>query len=207
VPWATLALAVALIVILGLSACGSASDPPEPSATAPNNLISQAEADKYPADSAERAFFEYWSALQYQSWAEVASYYDPAFRDFVGTAAVIGGKKINGASYPQLKPAVVKVRPDDGGFTAINYKLQFLDGTKELASAAWREREGSWQIVYDSRLDAELKQFAENQVEYARNGVLPTDPEDVSPQATRAGAAAAQEQARFSQQELEISQP
>ena len=94
----------AWVVILGISACGDSSSAEK---RAPNNLVSQAEADRQSAGGVERAFLEYWSDLQYQSWAEVASYYEPAFRDSVGTAAIIGGKKINGSSYPQLKPAII----------------------------------------------------------------------------------------------------
>lgn len=195
-----LPLFAAWVVILGISACGSSSSTEE---RVPNNLVSRAEVDKQPADSVERAFLEYWSDLQYQSWAEVAAYYDPAFRDAVGTAAIIGGKKINGSSYPQLKPAIVRVR-DKGAFTTINYSLVFIDGTKELASVTWRKDGGSWQLIYDSRLDAELKQYAENRVELEQNGTLPTDASAASPEAVKAGAVAAQAQARFIQQALGV---
>ena len=156
-PWAPLALVVALLLVLGLAACGDSSDSPASSSTAPNNVLSRVEVEKQPAGSVERAFLEYWSDLQYQSWAEVAAYYEPDFRDSVGTAAIIGGKKINGSSYPQLKPEIVRVR-DNGDSATINYSLQFIDGTKELASITWRKRDGSWQVIYDSRLDAELRQ-------------------------------------------------
>lgn len=205
-PRAPLALVAMLALALTLAACGSSSDPPEPTAGAPNNVISRSEADRHPAGSVERAFLEYWSALQYQSWAEVASYYDPAFRDFVGVAAIIGAKKINGSSYPQLKPAIGRVRSHPG-FATLDYSLQFLDGTRELASTSWRPAGGSWQLVYDSRLDAELSQFAENRIEIAQNGALPTDPAEVSPDAHRAGANAAQVQARFLQQEFDLKSP
>lgn len=195
---AALPFFAAWVVVLGISACGDSSSTEE---RAPNNLVSQTEADRQPPNSAERAFLEYWSDLQYQSWAEVAAYYEPAFRDSVGTAAIIGGKKINGSSYPQLKPAIVRVS-DKGRFTTIKYSLVFIDGSKELASVTWRKNDGSWQLVYDSRLDAELKQYAENRVELEENGTLPTDAANASPEAVRAGAAAAQAQARFIQQAL-----
>lgn len=193
-------LLAAWVVILGISACGSSSSSEE---RAPNNLVSQGEVDRQPAGGVERAFLEYWSDLQYQSWAEVAAYYEPAFRDSVGTAAIIGGKKINGSSYPQLKPTIVKAR-ESGDFNTIKYSLVFIDGTKELASVTWRKSGGSWQLVYDSRLDAELKQYAENRVELEQNGTLPTDAAAVSPEALRAGAIAAQAQARFIQQVLRL---
>lgn len=202
---AAIALLLAFLIAVAGSACGSSDD--EPAATAaPNNLVSQAEADKHPAGSVEHAFLEYWSALQFQSWAEVVAFYDPSFQDFVGTASIIGGKRLNSSSYPQLKPAITVVTRDHS-LTTIKYKLQFIDGTKELASITWRKLDGNWRIVYDSRLDAELNQFAQNQVEIEQNGALPTEADQVSPDATRAGNAGAQKQARFLQQELDLTNP
>lgn len=191
-------LFAAWVVILGISSCGDSSPETE---RVPDNLVSQAEVDRQPQGSVQQAFLEYWSDLQYQSWAEVAAYYEPDFRQAVGTAAIIGGKKVNAPSYPQLKPEIVRVR-DRGGFATINYSLRFIDGSKELASVTWRKLDGSWQIVYDSRLDAELKQYAENRVEVEEYGVLPTDPADASPAARRAGEAAARRQAQFAEQAL-----
>jgi hypothetical protein len=193
-----LPLFAAWVAVLGISSCGGSS-PETP--RAPDNLISQAEAKRQPTGSVEQAFFEFWSDLQYQAWTEVAAYYEPDFRAFVGTAAIIGGKKVDAPSYPQLKPTIVRVR-DRGEFATINYSLRFIDGSKELASVTWRKLDGSWQLVYDSRLDAELRQYAENRVEVEENGVLPTDFADVSPAARRAGEAAARRQAQFAEQAL-----
>lgn len=195
---AALPLFAAWVVILGISSCGDSSPETE---RVPDNLVAQSEVDQQPTGSVEQAFLEYWSDLQYQSWAEVAAYYEPDFRAVVGTAAIIGGKKVNAPSYPLLKPELVRVR-DRGDFATINYSLRFIDGSKELASVTWRKLDGSWQIVYDSRLDAELKQYAENRVEVEENGVLPTDPADASPAARRAGEAAARRQAQFAEQAL-----
>jgi hypothetical protein len=195
---AALPLFAAWVVILGISSCGDSSPETE---RVPNNLVAQSEVDRQPTGSVEAAFLEYWSDLQYQSWAEVAAYYEPDFRAAVGTAAIIGGKKVNAPSYPLLKPEIVRVR-DRGDFATINYSLRFIDGSKELASVTWRKLGGSWQLVYDSRLDAELKQYAENRVEVEVNGVLPTDLADVSPAARRAGEAAARRQAQFAEQAL-----
>lgn len=191
-------LFAAWVVILGFSSCGdSASEPQRP----PDNLVSQSEVQRQPPGSVQQTFLEFWSDLQYQAWAEVAAYYEPDFRQAVGTAAIIGGKKINAPSYPQLKPEIVRVR-DRGDFATINYSLRFIDGSKELASVTWRKLDGNWQIVYDSRLDPELRQYAENRVEIEENGVLPTDFADASPAARRAGEAAARRQAQFAEQAL-----
>lgn len=191
-------LLVAWIVVLGISSCGSSTAEPE---RVPNNLIARSETDAQKTGSVELAFLEYWSDLQYQSWAEVAAYYAPDFRDSVGTAAIVGGKKVNASSYPQLKPTIVSVR-SDGALTTIKYSLLFIDGSKELAAVTWRKQGGSWQLVYDSRLDVELKQYAENRIELEENGTLPTEVSDASSAALRAGAIAAQAQARFLEQAL-----
>lgn len=164
--------------------------------------------DKFPPRSVERAFIEYWSDLQFQAWAGVVSYFDPTFREFVGTADIIAGKKLNASSYPELKPEEVEVRDGPESTTTVYYSLRFLDGTKELDSTTWRKVDGNWQIIYESRLDAELSQHAANEAEIGLNGVLPTDPnQTLSPAATRADNAAGQLQARFLQQELSLNGP
>jgi hypothetical protein len=194
----------ALLISLGASACGNSAEGP-PSSASPNNLVSRSEVDGNPKGSVEHAFLEFWSSLQYQAWAEAASYYDPSFRNFVGTASIVGAKKVNAPSFPLLKPSIVEVLPK-GDLTTIRYTLRLSDGTQEHASVTWRKAGNSWQIVYDSRLDAELNQFAANRVEIDRNGVLPTSLDQVSPDALRAGNIAAQSQARFLQS-LDLTSP
>jgi hypothetical protein len=188
-----------------VSACGNSAAGPTHSEP-PGNLVSQAEVDGYPKGSLEQAFLEYWSALQYQSWAEVASYYSPSLREFVRAASIIGAKRLNGPSYPTLKPSIAEVARH-GDLMTVRYTVWLSGGTKELASVTWRKVGGNWQIVYDSRLDAELNQLAQNRVEMTRNGVLPTDLDEVSPEALRAGDAAAQSQARFVQNNLDLNLP
>ena len=122
----------------------------------------------------QHAFLNFWSDLQFCSWADAAAYYSPAFRNFVGTAKIIGGKKLNSSSYPLLKPEIVRVTHSPGE-TTVYYTLRLQDGTKEQDSVTWRHEGGNWQIVYDSRLDAEMAQLEQNRVEIEKNGVLPTD--------------------------------
>gem|GEM_PF-3404052 len=191
------AVLAALLLSFSASACGNSTKGPATSSP-PSNIVLRSEVDRYPKGSVQHAFLEYWSSLQYQAWAEAASYYDPSFRDFVGTAAIIGGKKLNAPSYPLLKPSIFAVTRK-GDLTTIKYVLRLSDGTRERAAVTWRKAGGNWQIVFDSRLDAELNQFAENRVEVAQNGVLPTDLDKVSPGAMRAGNAASQRQALFLQ--------
>jgi hypothetical protein len=197
--------AVLSLIAMTLSACGSSSD--EPTAkVAPDNLISHAEVEKQPAGSAQAAFLEFWSALQFQSWAEMIVYYSPDFRESVGTAQIIAGKKVNASSYPQLKPTIVDVKTKNG-LTTINYTVQFIDGSRELASISWRKRLGNWEIVFDSRLEPELAQAAENEVELETNGVLPSDLSAVSPEAAKASGKAGQDQPKAIEAELESEKP
>lgn len=188
-----------MILAIGVSACGSS----EPAASlAPNNVLETADITRYPQGSVERAFTEFWSGLQFRSWADVASFYDPAFRDAVGTAVVIGAKKVEAPSYPMLKPSIVRLKesPEE---TTLYYAVRLPDGRKDLSSITWRENDGNWQIVYDSRLDPELSQLAQNRVELKTAGVLPAEASDVSAQALRAADAAGRIQARFLEQELD----
>jgi hypothetical protein len=188
----------ASILAVTISSCGSSE--PE-AALAPNNVLSASELSRDPQGSVDRAFDEYWSALQFRSWADAAAYYTPDFRDFVGTAAVIAAKKLEASSYPLLKPSVVRLKESPGEAT-VYYTLRLADGTKELQSITWRESDGNWQIVYDSRLDGELSQSAQNKVEIETTGVLASDPSEISQKARLAGDRASRLQARFLEQEL-----
>ena len=193
-----------VFLAFALSACGNAEEGPSASEP-PNNLVARSEVAQAPKGGVKQAFLEFWSALQFQAWAEAASYYDPSFRTMVGTATIIGGKKLNAPSYPELKPSSIEIT-SRGGITTVNYSLWLADGTKELASTSWHKVDGVWQIVYDSRLDAEISQAAINRVEIDLNGTLPTELDDISAQAARAGARAARAQARFVEKQLDLEQ-
>lgn len=197
------ALLAAVLASLVLAACGNADSSPS-GTDPPSNLITPGAIDRVKAGSVEQAFLEFWSALQFQAWAEAVSFYAPPFRDTVGTGAIISAKKLNASSYPRLKPSIEGVSRR-AGMTTIKYSLTLEDGTAELGSVSWRNEEGNWEIVYDSRLDAELSQLAQNKVELARKGSLPTDVSEVSAAAKQAGERAAQAQARFVERRLSLN--
>jgi hypothetical protein len=196
---------VAMVIALAISACGTSS--PGPPATAPSNLLRPAEIDRYEEGRVERSFLEFWSSLQFQSWADVAAFYDPRFRDFIGTAKLVDAKKVGTSFYPYLKPAIVRVSAEDEG-SSLYYMLRLEDGTRELSSTTWREVDGNWQLIYDSRLDGELNQAAQERARLAEGGAEASDPNaPASTEALRAGKAAAQIQARFLEDELNTSAP
>jgi hypothetical protein len=189
-----------------LTGCGSSTSNTPIASSSEDQLLTSADFSQQPPGSVERTFLEYWSSLQYRSWSSAAAYYDPRFRDSVGTASVIGAKKLNSSVYPLTKPEITRVK-DENNDATIFYTLSLPEGTKELDSISWRNHDGNWQIVFDSRLDAELGQFATNKVEVEENGTLPTGATPASPNALRAGKEAERLQADFVQKELSGSAP
>lgn len=189
-----------LLLICVLSACGTSSPPPQQDSG--SGVLTESDFSKHPQGSVQRAFLEFWSDLQYRSWADAVAFYDPGFRAYVGTADVIGAKELNSSIYPVVRPEITRVQGGDREAT-VYYTTTLPDGTKGLDSVSWRKDGGNWQIVYDSRLDAELGQFASNQAEIEANGSLPTDASaPPSGAALRAAKAAEGAQAGFQQQEL-----
>jgi hypothetical protein len=201
-PWrpAALALAVALAAAFAVSGCGNTDAAPDPAASS-NNVLSTAQLSRYPAGSPQQAFLAYWSALQFQAWPEVASYYDPRLRALVGTASLIGAKKQNTSTFPDLKPAIVSVDTGGDGDKTIHFTLKFADGSTEQTSTTWRLEGGNWQLIYDSRLDGELAQFAQSRAETEQNGAVRTDESQPEPAAaTREADVASHLQAEFLQE-------
>jgi hypothetical protein len=191
--------AFAIVLCFSLSSCGGDSTT-KPQAY---SVLTASELEKFPAGSAEDAFLGFWSALQFQAWADVASYYAPSFRDFIGIASLIEAKKINGSAYPLLKPVILGTNETENDTRTIDYSLYLPDGTLELASTTWREVDGNWQMIYDSRLDPELNQLAHNRVEISETGTTASSAAELpSVAATRAGNRAARLQAEFLEQEL-----
>jgi hypothetical protein len=191
---------VVLLATLALAGCGEDS---ETDSVAPSNLIAPTEISKYPEGSAERSFLNFWSDLQYQSWADAAAFYTSEFRDFIGTASLIGAKKVDASVFPVTKPELVRVRRH-GADTTVSYSLVLPDGTTELGSTTWRRIDGSWQMIYDSRLDAQLNQAARNRVEIAEAGSVAANASEApSPAVSRAGNRAARLQSEFLEQELD----
>ncbi|MBS1860579.1 MAG: hypothetical protein JSS68_02595 [Actinobacteria bacterium] len=191
--------AIVSVLLLVVAGCGGTdSNPP----TEARNLLTTKEIQKYPPGSAERAFLSFWSDLQYQSWAEAATYYSPGLREFVGTAKIVGAKKVDASTFPLVKP-VIAGTTDDGDTTTIRYSIVLPEGTTELGSTSWRKEGGNWEMTYDSRLDPELNQFARNQVEIEENGAVSSDAsQPPSAAAAQAGVEASHLQAESLEEAL-----
>ncbi|MGC1165455.1 MAG: hypothetical protein WA862_05040 [Solirubrobacterales bacterium] len=188
---------VALVALaLFLSACGSSEEGPAANVRQ-NSLVGQASLERQEQGSVERTFLEYWSNLQFNSWADVVAYYDPEFRDYIGTATLIAAKKTGASVYPYLQPEIKETKTEDG-LTTVYYTLSMEDGTTELASTSWRRSDGNWELIFDSRLDGELSAFAQERVALGEEGGEGLATElPPSAKALRAGRSAARLQAEF----------
>ncbi|MBS0548335.1 MAG: hypothetical protein JSR24_11335 [Proteobacteria bacterium] len=183
---------------MATSGCGGGSESTSPAEA--RNLVTTKEIQEYPSGSVERAFLSFWSDLQYQSWVEAASYYSSAMREFVGTAQIVGAKKVDASNFPLIKPEIADTT-EDGKTTTIRYSILLPEGTRELGSTSWRKEDGNWEMVYDSRLDPELNQYARNQVEIEEHGATSSDAnQPPSAAAARAGVEASHLQAEFLEQ-------
>ena len=203
--WLLIGTAAVSASLLAASGCGGGSDSNQ--ATEARNLISTKEIETSPAGSPERAFLSFWSDLQYQSWAEAATYYSPALREFIGTAELIGAKKVDASLFPLIKPTVLDAT-ESARDTTVRYSILLPEGTKELGSTTWRKEGGNWEMIYDSRLDPELNQFARNQVEIEEDGALSTDATEApSAAAAQAGVEASHLQAEFLETALRKEKP
>jgi hypothetical protein len=184
-----------------VAGCGSSEEGPAANVRQ-HELVTQSDLARYPAGGVEHTFLEYWSNLQFNSWADVAAYYDPGLRNFVGTSRLIAAKKTGASVYPYLRPKIKETKTEDG-LTTIHYTLSMEDGTTELASTSWRKEDGNWQLVYDSRLDGELSAVAEERIALAESGGESLATElPPSAKALQAGKAASRLQSEFLEKEL-----
>jgi hypothetical protein len=194
IPIAVVALAFAV------GGCGSSEEGPAANVKQ-HELVTQSAMARYPEGSVERTFLEYWSNLQFNAWADVAAYYDPGLRNFVGTSSLIAAKKTGSSVYPYLRPTIKETKTEDG-LTTLYYTLSMEDGTTELASTSWRKVGSNWQLVYDSRLDGELSAVAEERIALAESGESLATELPPSAKALQAGKAASLLQSEFLEKEL-----
>jgi hypothetical protein len=195
------AFGAGLILAFASSSSGSSAGP----TVAPDNVVKGSDFSRYKPASVGRAFLQYWSSLQFQSWPDVVAFYDPRLRDFIGTGSLIGAKKLDATLFPQLKPGIVRVSSKAGNDT-LHFTLRLSDGTKEFDSTTWRRAGGNWQIIYDSRLDDELRTLFQQRVEQQKNPAA-TASTPPSQAALRAGNNAAQLQTQFLRQQFKRHPP
>jgi hypothetical protein len=193
------ALSTALIVV----GCGSnvrlegqqlraqsllANSPPLPRAIVTDPYIEQ-----YPAESAQRAFYAYWQALQFDSWRRAAAWYDPRLQHVLGLQTLIGSLEALASFYRSVKPVVYHVKATPYGTTELTYVGSRSGAPVNLETIEWLHVGSTWRIESDSFLNEGLLVFA-GQAEQER-----IDPaaQVLAPQAVRAGRRAVHLQAGY----------
>ena len=104
------------------------------------------------AGSVQRAFYEYWSALDNEEWTIALEYFDDVIQRRLDTASLVTALQIE-AQAPPVKPLIRTVRTGRGGQTSVRYYVRRANGTLRATSMTWRRDARRWHIVYCSTLD------------------------------------------------------
>lgn len=192
--------ALGALVLASLTAC--AATPPRGEETRSleqqsivamtKSLISERDIARTRSDSASRAFLDYWSALQYQSWDTAVLAYSPELADAVDRATLASALQAQTSYYLSFKPKVSEeVRRD--GDVVVRYIGRDADAEPKPTSITWRRVDGEYRISYDPFLNGALKAHVQDRVqdEIDPSAEAPAD------RALRAGEAAAKIQATY----------
>lgn len=191
---------VASVLVLG--ACGGSADDEArqvqtTSVIAKNDpvrefMVTEAEIDKAPRGSVERAFLQYWSDLQFQAWAVAARTYEPGLRRFLGVDILIRALSNQGPTYLSTRPDIVSAKTS-GDRAVIRY---FRIGNRGATptSISWiRGDSGRWLITYDALLDQALADSRQLETQQA---IDPVSQKPI-PAAVRAGNKARKLQSQY----------
>lgn len=152
----------------------------------PRAVISDEDRDRFEEDSAERAFLDYWEALQFQDLATAVGFHELVVRKAIGEEDLIGTLRSQASLYRATKPGIVEASAD-GDLTSIRYLLQDLSGSQAPHTVVWRRQGDEWRLLYSSFLGDSLIAVvqARTQAEIDPSAQTPSD------EAQEAGAAAA----------------
>jgi hypothetical protein len=147
---------------LGLSACGEADREvakldANPSGVA---LIGSSDLERLPRGSAEQAFIEYWSSLQFQAWPQAAAFYAPAVRNRVGPSGLTAIFAAHSSYFRAAEPRLVLSVPAGGLISIYYYVVGDPQGGRAPRSVTFRKTRGRWVIVHDSFLGVGSKTVA-----------------------------------------------
>lgn len=193
---------IALVTCLLISGCGGGADDEgrtiaDRSIVAKakpleNALIPESTLERYQRDSVQRAFYEYWSSLQWQAFKNAADYYRADLREFVGYDDLLVALIGQGGYFRSSRPEIARVSVGNGE-TIVRYRVTPVDGDKQTLSQSWRRVKGRWRITYDPFLDTALAQAAQLE----RQAQIDPSAQKPSSAAVRAGNAARRLQARY----------
>ena len=168
----------------------AAAQKPEQDAIA---LLPDREITRLRAGSVERAFAEYWAALQFQAWPAAIGSYAPTLRQQLGGEARLAETLKAQASYFRTaKPRVLR-STSDRGLTTVQYVIADSQGAEVPRSVMFRRAGNQWEIVYDSFLDQALASY----VQARTQAEIDPTADEPSTRAQRAGQNAARLQSRW----------
>jgi hypothetical protein len=156
-------------------------------------IVSDEEIAKYPPNSVQHAFFSFWQALQFHSWREGLSWYDPGLQRFVGPQQIIDGLEMLASYYRAVKPVLYSVKSTNYGTTEVHYLGAPPTGPTGIETVEWRRVGGDWRIEFDSFLSQGLVSYAEE----AEQELIDPSAQTPSRHAIRVGEAAGHLQAGY----------
>jgi hypothetical protein len=155
-------------------------------------LLTAAEINETRAESPERAFLRYWSALQYSAWNVALAFYEKGLVQTIGPVRLIEALKGQASYFPTTKPQP-SGRDHLGGQVIVRYGIADPAGQRIVSSITLRRRGSTWRIHYQPFLDAMLRSAAQTRIQ------TQVDPNATRlwEQALRAGAEAARLQSDY----------
>jgi hypothetical protein len=114
--------------------------------------------------SAERAFLQYWSDLQFQAWPSAARMFEPGLRRLVGDDVLIRALANQAAAYRASRPDVVSATTR-GDRALVRYLRIGIEGTAPASSSWRRYARGRWLISYDPLLDQALADLRQRETQ------------------------------------------
>ena len=185
---ATLAAAALLVSCGGGSETKSAATATTPERRLPlaaeeklveeRRIVSSADLQRTRPGSVQRAFYDYWSALENEEWSIALDYFPAETQRRLQSRRLVAALRIEAHTLP-LKPLIRRVRAARANQTSIRYFVRRSDGRLRSTSMTWRQRAGRWYIVYSSTLDDSYAAAVQQEVQSR-----------VDPRARQASAAA-----------------
>ncbi len=159
-------------------------------------LVSEKERAKFPEDSVENAFFNYWSNLQFLDFNTAVDTFDPRLVEFVQSSRLEDSLKLQRGLFLKSKPEIIRVRKR-GNRASVRYTIVDIDGQVTPNTITWVRDDGEWKILFDSLLDKILSFHAQNK---AQKRINPDPKAPPAKQAIEAGDSASRLQRRFLEQ-------
>lgn len=173
---ATMAAFAAAVMI---ASCGGGSDGAGAAATTPERrlpleaeerrleerrLVSSRDLREARRGSVQRAFYDYWSALENEEWSVALDYFPSETQRRLKRDTLVAALRVE-AQTPLVKPLIRGVRPARADQTSVRFFVRRSTGELRPTSMSWRLRGGRWYIAYSSTLDDSYSTAVQQEVQ------------------------------------------